>query len=73
MIGKIKAVEIFNKYRPLVLPVDAEDIAKRERLTITIWPLLTPVKEVKVGRNIGLRDGLSNNCYSDNSYFWRNT
>ena len=59
MMGINKATELHKRYSPLHFPVDAEDIAKREGLTVTIWPLLPPVEEVKVGRNIGLTEGLS--------------
>ncbi len=59
MIGINKAIELHKKYRPLHFPVDAEDIARKEGLTITTWPLLPPVEEIKVGRNIGLTEGLS--------------
>jgi len=59
MVGIEKAVELHKRYGPLDYPVDAKDIATREGLTITTWSLLPPVEEVKVGRNIGLRDGLS--------------
>ena len=54
-----KAVELHGRYGPLSFPIDAEDIAKKEGLTVTLWPLLPPVEEVKVGHNIGLREGLS--------------
>ncbi len=60
MIGIEKAAEIHKRYGPLDYPVDAEDIANREGLTITTWPLLPPVEEVKVGQNVGLKVGLSN-------------
>jgi hypothetical protein len=54
-----KAAELHERYGPLDYPIDVEDIARREGLTITNWPLLPPVEEVKVGQNVGLRDGLS--------------
>ncbi len=59
MIGIKKAAELDKRYGPFNYPIDAEDIAKREGLTVTTWPLLPPVEEVKVGRSIGVRDGLS--------------
>jgi len=59
MIGRYKAAELHEQYCPLDFPVDTEEVAKREGLIVTIWPLLPPVEEVKVGRNIGLREGLS--------------
>ncbi len=59
MIGRNKAAELRKRYSPLGYPVDIEDIARREGLKITTWPLLPPVEEVKVGRSIGLRKGLS--------------
>ena len=55
MKGINKAKELHKRYGPLNFPNDAEDIAKREGLTIILWPLLPPVEEIKVGRNIGLR------------------
>jgi hypothetical protein len=60
MAGVEKAAELHKRYGPLDYPVDAEDIARKEGLTITIWPLVPPVEEVKVGRIIGLSEGLSN-------------
>ena len=60
MVGVEKAAELHERYGPLGYPIDVEDIARKEGLTITIWPLLHPVEEVKVGRIIGLREGLSN-------------
>ena len=59
MTGIEKAAELHERYSSLNYPIDIEDIAKREGLTITTWPLLPPVQEVKVGRNIGLMEGLS--------------
>lgn len=59
MLGISKASEIHKRYSVQVYPVDVEEIARKEGLTITTWPLLPPVEEVKVGRNIGLREGLS--------------
>ena len=59
MTGIEKAAELHERYGPLVYPINAEDIAGKEGLTITTWPLLPPVEEVKVGHNVGLRDGLS--------------
>ncbi len=59
MVGIKKAAELHERYGPLDYPVDAEGVARREGLTITIWPLLPPVEEVKVGHNIGLKEGLS--------------
>lgn len=59
MIGIKKATELHKRYGPLAFPINAEDIVRREGLIITTWPLLPPVEEVKVGRNIGLREGLS--------------
>ncbi len=59
MIVPNKAAELRKRYSPLGYPVDIEDIARREGLKITDWPLLPPVEEVKVGRSIGLRKGLS--------------
>jgi len=59
MIEIEKAAELHKRYSPLRYPIDAEDIARKEGLTINTWPLLPPVEEVKVGRNIGLTEGLS--------------
>jgi len=59
MIEIEKAAQLHKRYGPLIYPIDAEDIARREGLTITDWPLLPPIEEVKVGQNVGLRDGLS--------------
>jgi len=59
VIGLSKASELHKRYGPFGYPIDIEDIAKREGLKITDWPLLPPVEEVKVGRRIGLREGLS--------------
>lgn len=54
-----KAAELHKRYGPLDFPVDAENIAQKEGLIIIIWPLLPPVEEIKVGSNVGLREGLS--------------
>ncbi|MFH0769006.1 MAG: hypothetical protein V1932_05520 [Chloroflexota bacterium] len=61
VIGLSKAAELHRRYGPFAYPIDIEDIATREGLKITDWPLLPPVDEVKVGRSIGLRKGLSDN------------
>ena len=58
-MGPNKAVELRKRYGPFGYPIDIEDIARREGLKITDWPLLPPVEEVKVGRSIALRKGLS--------------
>ncbi|MDP4280189.1 MAG: hypothetical protein QQM50_06555 [Dehalococcoides mccartyi] len=60
MTAMEKAAEVRKLYNLQVYPVDVEEIARKEGLIITTWPLLPPVEEVKVGCNIGLRDGLSN-------------
>lgn len=57
--GIKKAAEIHKRYNLQVYPVDVEEIAGKEGLIITTWPLLPPVEEVKVGLNIGLKEGLS--------------
>lgn len=54
-----KVEKLYKRYGLLDFPVDAEDIARREGLTITNWPLLPPVEEVKVGHSVGLSEGLS--------------
>lgn len=59
MVGIKKAAEVRKRYSPLDYPVDVEEIARREGLTVTIWPLIPPVEEVKVGHCIGLSEGLS--------------
>jgi hypothetical protein len=59
MLEKKKALEIRKRYCLQVYPVDVEEIARKEGLTITTWPLLPPVEEVKIGLNIGLKEGLS--------------
>ncbi len=59
MIGREKAAELHKRHGPLDYPIDAEDIANREGLTVITWPFLLPVEEVKVGRSIGIKDGLS--------------
>ncbi len=59
MTGIEKAAELHKRYGPFDYPIDAEDIAKREGLTVITWPLLPPVEEVKVGRSIAVRNGLS--------------
>lgn len=48
IVGIEKATEIHTRYGPLDFLVDAEDMAKREGLTITTWSQLPPVVEVKV-------------------------
>ncbi len=59
MIGREKATELHKRYGRLDYPVDAEDMATREGLTVIVWPFLPPVEEVKVGHSIGIREGLS--------------
>lgn len=59
MIALSKATELRKRYGPLGYPIDIEDIARREGLRVTDWPLLPPVEEVKVGRSVGVRKGLS--------------
>lgn len=59
MIGREKAAELHKQYGPLDYPIDVEDIANKEGLTIIIWPFIAPVEEVKVGRSIGIKEGLS--------------
>lgn len=59
MIGKEAAAKLHKQYGPFVCPVDVEDIAAKAGLTITDWPLLPPVEELKVGRSVGIRQGLS--------------
>jgi len=54
-----RAEKLYKKYGPSEFPIDAEDLARREGLNIITWPFLSPVEEVKVGRNIGVRDNLS--------------
>jgi hypothetical protein len=56
---KAKAEKLRKRYGQLSYPVDIEYVAKREGLTITDWPLLPPVDEMKVGSTVGLRKGLS--------------
>jgi len=56
---KTQAEKLHRKYGPLMFPIDAEDLARREGLNIITWPFLPPVEEVKVGRNIGVRNNLS--------------
>ena len=48
-----------KRYGRLGCPIDAEDVAAREGLTVIVWPFLSPVEEVKVGHSIGIREGLS--------------
>ena len=59
MIGKEKAAELHKRYGQFEYPIDSEDIATREGLMVTTWPFLSPVDEVKVGHNVGIREGLS--------------
>ena len=59
MVGIKKAAEVRKRYSLQVYPVNAEEIARKEGLSITIWPLIPPVEEVKVGNYIGLSEGLS--------------
>jgi len=56
---KTQVEKLHKKYGPSEFPIDAEDLARREGLNIITWPFLPPVEEVKVGRNIGVRDDLS--------------
>ncbi|MDO9579174.1 MAG: hypothetical protein Q7J06_01190 [Bacteroidales bacterium] len=49
MIGREKATELHKRYGQLDYPIDAEDMATREGLTVIVWPFLPPVEEVKVG------------------------
>ncbi len=59
MRGEKKAAGLHKRHGLLNFPIDAEEIAKKEGLTIITWPLLPPVEEIKVGNNVGLREGLS--------------
>ena len=59
MIGREKAAELHKRHGPLDYPIDAEGIANKEGLTVITWPLLPPVEEIKVGRSIGIKEGLS--------------
>ena len=60
MVGIKKAAEVHKRYSLLDFPVNVEEIARKEGLTLTIWPLIPPVEEVKIGNYIGLSERLSN-------------
>jgi len=59
VIARKKAAELHKRYRPLEYPIDIEDVAKNEGLKVINWPLLSPIEEVKSGRWVGIREGLS--------------
>ena len=59
MIARKKAAELHKRYGSLVYPMDVEDVAKNEGLKIINWPLLSPIEEVKRGKWVGIREGLS--------------
>ena len=58
MIGKKKAAELHKRYGRFEYPIDIETVAAGEGLRVITWPFLPPVDEVKVGHNIGIREGL---------------
>ena len=59
MIARKKAAELYRRYGRFDYPIDTEGVARKEGLKVINWPLLPPVEEVKVGRSIGIREGLS--------------
>ena len=59
MIARKKAAELHKRYRLLEYPIDIEDVARKEGLKVINWPLLSPVEEIKRGKWIGIREGLS--------------
>ena len=59
MIVKKKAEELNNRYEEFDYPIDVEDVARKEGLKVIDWPLLSPVNEVKRGKWVGIRKGLS--------------
>ncbi|MDY6911122.1 MAG: hypothetical protein SVM79_02005 [Chloroflexota bacterium] len=59
MIGKERAQELHRRYKGLEFPIDSEDIAIREGLEVVTWPFLSSPDEIKFGRSIGIREGLS--------------
>jgi len=59
MIVRKKAAELHKRYMSLEYPIDIEDVARNEGLKVINWPLLPPMEEVKRGKWVGIRDGLS--------------
>ena len=59
MFGKEMAKRLHKGFKGLSFPIDMELIAVEKGLIIKDWPFLPPVEEVKVGRWIGLKEGLS--------------
>ena len=53
-----KAKELHRRHPGLSFPVDMEWLADAEGCELVNWPFLSPVKEVKRGRYIGLAEGL---------------
>lgn len=55
-----KAKEVHDRHPGLSFPIDMEWLIKAEGCELVNWPFLSPVKEVKQGRWIGIAGGLSN-------------
>ncbi len=59
MIARKKAAELHKRYGRFDYPIDIENVANKEGLKVINWPLLSPIEEVKRGKWVGIREGLS--------------
>jgi len=53
-----KARELHKRHPEMSIPVDIETLVVAEGCELIDWPFLSPVKEVKQGRWIGIAQGL---------------
>ena len=56
-----KANEVLRCHPGLTFPLDMEDLANKLGCELIEWPFLSPVKEVKHGRWIGIAKGVEQN------------
>ena len=61
MLAAEKAKALHERHPGMCIPVDMEKLVKAEGCELIEWQFLSPVKEVKHGRWIGIAEGLELN------------